>query len=548
MTDVSCGIESVRAPLQGSPARRAPQASGPGSAGFSFLNRVSKVSARGVSGHGFSRAAWRELIAAALAADQGLKPSTSHLPAAWLKPCPDTPPATDAQLFMIPHIERLRLFPGNFRKNRRVSKPRNLCATSISAKAHGEKSARRGYLLLAGIVGCLALVCAGCGSKEAAAPEPVVTVQAGTVQQKMIQQIVTADAVLYPLHQADIVPKISAPVRKFYVNRGTPVKAGELVAVLENKDLSAAVVQSKGTFDQAQASYETALQMSLPAAIQTAELDVRGTRQAMQAAELVYKSRLKLYQSGAMARNLMDQSQVAYVQARNQYDIALAHLNALQAVGKAQQIKAAKGQLATAQGSYLAALAQFDYSQIRSPINGLVTDRPLYEGEMATAGTPLMTVMDISHVEARAHISPQQAYLLRVGDRATIFVGSGEPGTRGKVAVVSPALDPNSTTVQVWVDAPNPGDRLKPGATVSVSMVARTVKNALLVPSEAILTASDGSTSVMVVGPRDHAHQTDVKTGIREDDEVQIVSGLKAGERIVTEGAYGLPDGTKVKF
>jgi HlyD family secretion protein len=388
----------------------------------------------------------------------------------------------------------------------------------------------------------------GCSSKEASQPEPVVSVQVATVQPKNIQRIITADAVLYPLNQADIVPKISAPIRKFYVNRGSPVRAGELVAVLENKDLSAAVVQGKGTYDQAQAAYATATQMTVPEVVQTAELNVQGTRQAMQSAELVYKSRLKLYQSGAIARNLMDQSRVTYVQARNQYEIAMAHLKALQAVGRAQQIKAAEGQLTSAQGTYLAAQAQYDYSRITSPIDGVVADRPLYEGEMASAGAPLMTVMDISHIVAREHIAPQQAFLLRVGDPATISMGEGDPGVPGKVSVVSPAVDPNSTTVQVWVDAPNPGDRLKPGATVSVSMVARTVKNALVVPSGAILTAPDGSTSVMVVGPHDHAHQTNVKTGIREGDEVQILTGLQAGMQVVTEGAYGLPDGTKVKF
>ncbi|HTV54638.1 MAG TPA: efflux RND transporter periplasmic adaptor subunit [Terriglobia bacterium] len=421
------------------------------------------------------------------------------------------------------------------------------CATSLREKAHGENDARLGYLL-AGIIAWLALALAGCASKEAAQPEPVVTVQAARVLQKAIKQIVSAEAVLYPLNQADIVPKISAPIRKFYVDRGSRVRAGELVAVLENKDLSAAVAQSKGAYDQAQATYATAIQMNLPAAIQTARLDVKGTRQAMQAAQSVYQSRLKLYQSGAIARNLMDESHVAYIQARNQYEIALAHLQALRAVGKAQQIKAAEGQLASAQGSYLAAQAQYEYSLIRSPIDGVVTDRPLYEGEMATAGTPLMTVMNISHVVARAHLTPQQAFLLRVGDPATIFVGAGEPGASGTVSVVSPALDPSSTTVQVWVDAPDPGDRLKPGAAVTVSMVARTVKNALVIPSEALLTATDGSTSVMTVGPHNHAHQTNVKTGIREGDEVEIVSGLKAGERIVSQGGYGLPDGTKVKF
>lgn len=386
----------------------------------------------------------------------------------------------------------------------------------------------------------------GCSSKEAAPPEPVVSVQVATVARKTIQRIITADAVLYPLDQATIVPKISAPIRKFYVTRGSHVRAGELLAVLDNKDLSAAVVESQGAYDQAQASYATSTQVTLPAQIQTAQLNVQATAQAMHAAELVYQSRLKLYKAGAIARNLMDQSRVAYVQARNQYEIAAANLKALQAVGKKQQLKAAEGQLTSAKGKYLAAQAQYNYSEIRSPIDGVVTERPLYEGEMASAGSPIAVVMNISTVVARAHISPQQAAEVQVGDPASIAVGNAD--IQGKVSVVSPALDPGSQTVQVWIQAPDPGDRLKPGATVQVRMVAETVPNALVVPAAAALTASDGSTSVMVIGSDSRAHQTSVKTGIQQGDEVQILSGLVAGQRVVTDGAYGLPDGTKVKF
>lgn len=386
----------------------------------------------------------------------------------------------------------------------------------------------------------------GCSSKEAAPPEPVVSVQVATVARKTIQRVITADAVLYPLDQATIVPKISAPIRKFYVTRGSHVRAGELLAVLDNKDLSAAVVESQGAYDQAQASYATSTQVTLPAQIQTAQLNVQATAQAMHAAELVYQSRLKLYKTGAIARNLMDQSRVAYVQARNQYEIAAANLKALQAVGKKQQLKAAEGQLTSAKGKYLAAQAQYNYSEIRSPIDGVVTERPLYEGEMASAGSPIAVVMNISTVVARAHISPQQAAEVQVGDPASIAVGNAD--IQGKVSVVSPALDPGSQTVQVWIQAPDPGDRLKPGATVQVRMVAETVPNALVVPAAAALTASDGSTSVMVIGSDSRAHQTSVKTGIQQGDEVQILSGLVAGQQVVTDGAYGLPDGTKVKF
>ncbi|MGH9583713.1 MAG: efflux RND transporter periplasmic adaptor subunit, partial [Bryobacteraceae bacterium] len=241
-------------------------------------------------------------------------------------------------------------------------------------------------------------------------------------------------------------------------------------------------------------------------------------------------------------------SHVAYIQTNNQYQIAVANLKALQAVGKTQQLKAAQGQLTSVQGRYLAAQAQYKYSEIRSPISGVVTDRPLYEGEMASAGTPLITVMDISHVIARAAVSLAEAAQLRVGDSASISQGEGQAEIQGEVTVVSPAVDPNSTTVQVWVTAPDPKEQLKVGSTVQVNIVAQTVKNALVVPAAAILTAPGGTASVMVVGQDRKAHQTNVKTGIHEGGEVQIVSGLQAGERIVTEGAYGLPDGTKVTF
>lgn len=401
--------------------------------------------------------------------------------------------------------------------------------------------------LFMGIILVSVLAFSGCASKETAHPEPVVTVQMAAVQQQSIQRVVTADALLYPLDQTPIVPKISAPIRKFYVDRGSHVHRGELVAELENEDLAAAVAQSKGAYEEAQAAYATATQITVPANVQAAQLKVQETEQAMRSAQLVYQSRLKLYQSGAIARNLMDQSHTLYIQARNQYEIAEAALKGLQSVGRAQQIKTAEGQLAAAKGAYLAALAQYNYSLIHSTMDGVVTDRPLYEGEMASAGSPLMTIMNISHVVARAHISPQEASLLKIGDPAIISPGQDQPGIPGKVTVVSPALDPSSTTVQVWVDAANPGDRLKPGATVTISMVARTVKNALTVPAEAVVTAADGSTSVMVVGSDGRAHQTNVKTGIRQGDRVQILSGLQAGEQVVTEGAYGLPDGTKVK-
>src|SRR5579863_3305004 len=324
-----------------------------------------------------------------------------------------------------------------------------------------------------------ALLFSGC-SKEPGEKEPAVPVQVVTVEKATIEHTVTAQAVLFPLAQSAIVPKISAPVKTFLVSRGSRVHAGDLLAVLEHQDLSAAAVDTKGTYDQAQATYEISTGADLPAEMQKAQLEAQAAKQLLEAQQKVYDSRQELFQQGALPRKELDLSGVDLTQARNQYEIAQRHLEAMQAIGNQQTLKSAAGQLESAKGKYLGATAQLSYSEIRSPISGVIADRPLYPGEMAAAGTPLLTVMDISEVIARAHIPQQDAALLKVGDKATISAPGEEDAVEGKVTVVSPALDPNSTTVEVWVQAKNPSQKLKPGTSVRVSMLAKTVADALV--------------------------------------------------------------------
>lgn len=392
-------------------------------------------------------------------------------------------------------------------------------------------------MLLAALAGC---------SKEGAEKPPVVTVQAATVERTSIQRVINSEAVLYPLEQAAITPKIAAPVARFYVNRGSRVHKGQLLAVLENRDLAAAEVENKGALEQAGAAYETTTAASLPEEIQKAKLDAQAAKEELDAETKLYESRKNLYAQGALPRKDLDQAAVLFTQARNQYDLAERHLTALQSIGEKQQIKAAKGQLTSAEGKYQGAKAQLGYSEIHSPINGVVTDRPLYAGEMPPSGTPLITVMNTSKVIARAHIPQQEAALLKAGDAATMSA-PGADEIPAKVTLVSPAVDPNSTTIEVWVEAANPDSRLRPGTTVHVSMVAQTVPDALVVPTSALLTSSDGSSSVMTIGSDGHAHQQAVEVGLRQGDSVQITKGVNGGERVVSAGAYGLPDNTQVQ-
>src|SRR5437588_6382440 len=402
-------------------------------------------------------------------------------------------------------------------------------------------------LLLAGLgVPALCWLFSVTGCSKVRPEEPTVSVETASVEKQTLERTVTAEAILFPLQQSALVPKVSAPVKAFYVKRGSRVRKGQLLAVLENRDLAAAAQENQGAYNQAEATYATTTSAQLPEEIQKAQLDTQAAKQMLEAQQKIYNSRQELFQQGAIPRKELDQAGVDLTQARNQYQIAQKHLDALMATGKQQALKSAAGQLQSAKGKYMGAEAQMSYSQIRSPIDGVVTDRPLYPGEMAAAGTPIVTVMDISQVIVKAHIPQPEAALLKVGDKATITVPGESDPVDARVTVVSPALDPNSTTVEVWVQAKNPDQRLKPGTSVQVSMLAQTIPDALVIPAAALLTGRDGTTSVMVVGADNRAHQKNVSVGIRQGDQVQITEGLQAGDRVVASGAYGLPDNTQV--
>jgi len=375
-----------------------------------------------------------------------------------------------------------------------------------------------------------------------------VSVQAEKAEVKPLTEYVNADSVLLPLAQAAIVPKISAPVKAFLVQRGARVKQGQLLATLENADLDAAVRDSRGAMKQADASYDITTKAGVVEDLQKAKLDFVQAKANLDVAQNVFDARDALLKEGAIPRRDLETAHASLVQAKAAYDIAGQHLNSVNSVSQTATIKNAEGARESAQGKYEAAQAALSYSEIRSPIDGVVTDRPLFAGEMANAGQAIVTVMNVSTLIAKVHLSPEQAAALKPGEEATVSVPLEDSPVKGKVTLISPALDTGSTTLEVWVAIPNKDGKHKVGTSVRVAISSRTIQNALCVPNEAIIANKAGSSAVMVMGPDGVANQKIVKTGISDGHDTQILGGLSAGEQVVTKGAYGMDDGTKVKI
>ena len=392
---------------------------------------------------------------------------------------------------------------------------------------------------------------AGCKKPAEPVATPEVYVQAANPTLGNISEEIEADATLAPLAQAAIAPKISAPVRTFYVQRGSRVRAGQLLATLENRDLAAAALDNRGQLEAAQGTYDTTTRATVQEDTTKAVNDERQAKAGLDLQQSIVNSRTQLLQQGAIPGRDLDTAKAALAQAQAAYDIARQHRESVQNVSRKAALENAQGTLTSAKGKYQGAAAQLSYTQIKSPISGVVTDRPLFAGETAAAGTAVITVMDTSAMLAKLHISSVQAQALALGDAAKLTVPGIDDPVSAKVSLISPALDPGSTTIEVWLRVENRNGALKVGSPVHAVIEGRTVHNAILLPTDAIQPGAEGAATgkaVMIMASDGTAHKKAVTLGIQTPEITQILTGVGTGDTVITTGGYGLDENTRVKI
>ena len=163
----------------------------------------------------------------------------------------------------------------------------------------------------------------------------------------------------------------------------------QLLATLENRDLAGRRGRNQSSYyEQALAAQRNTTGAQLPEDANKARQDVTSTKEALDAAQKVYESRKQLFEQGALARRLVDEANVAYVQARSQYDVARSTCRRWTASASPSRPRAREAQTDAAKARYDAALAQLSYSEIRSPIAGVIADRPLYRRRNGRRGKP----------------------------------------------------------------------------------------------------------------------------------------------------------------
>jgi HlyD family secretion protein len=379
---------------------------------------------------------------------------------------------------------------------------------------------------------------------------PIVSVKVAKAEKDAIAAQIVAVGTIWPREKSDVGAKISAQIKKMALLKNKVVRAGEVIAVLESRDLQAQRAEAVAALNQERANERSVTTGTIPQTNAQDQKALRDARAKAVTARATFERRQVLYQNGGISKKDLEASQLDLATAENELRLAeqTITLRATSLNPNDRALAAAK--VAQAQ-QHLATLdAQLSYATIRSPITGIVTDQFQYEGEFASAGGKLVTIADISEVIVKAPFADTVVSELKVGDPATVLpTDTSSEEMKGRITLLSRSSDPTNRTVEVWVTLANGAGKLRANGAAQVTISANSKTDAVVVPASAVtLDASNANEgTVMVVDGASVAHETKVTVGIRTKDKMEITSGLQGGETVVIEGNFSLADGTKVE-
>jgi multidrug efflux pump subunit AcrA (membrane-fusion protein) len=379
---------------------------------------------------------------------------------------------------------------------------------------------------------------------------PVVSIKVAKAEKGPIAAQVVAVGTIWPREKSDVGAKISAQIKRMALLKNKVVRAGEVIALLESRDLQAQRAEAVAALNQERANERSVTTGTIPQTNAQDQKALRDARAKAVTARATFERRRVLFENGGISKKDLEQSQLDLATAENELRLAEQTIT-LRATSLNPNDRAlAAARVAQAQ-QHLATLdAQLSYATIRAPITGIVTDQFQYQGEFAAAGGKLVTIADISEVIVKAPFADTVVSELKVGDPAAILpTDTSSEEMKGRITLLSRSSDPTNRTVEVWVTLANGAGKLRANGAAQVTISANSKSDAIVVPVAAVtLDASNASDGiVMVVDATSVAHETKVTIGIRTNDKMEITSGLQGGETVVIEGNFSLADGTQVE-
>ncbi len=383
-----------------------------------------------------------------------------------------------------------------------------------------------------GFVILMTALLASCGRVRAKGDaQAAETVAVTKVARKTLQRTVTLSSELVPFQEIDVYAKESGFVKKLFVDYGSRVKEGQLMAILEIPELEAQLQEDQGDVKNATDEVSRAQHMLKQYQAMYKALDLQYTR-----LNGVFESK-----PGLVARQEVDDAQGKDLAAASQVDAGQAAVEAAQSKLAASQSKLAHDQ------------ALFAYSRITAPFAGVVTQRYANFGALMQAGTssstqamPLVRLSQDDLFRLVIPVPESAVRFIRVGDPVDVLVQALNRRFPGKVTRFSVDVREDTRTMHTEVDVPNPEQVLIPGMYAEATLTLEARNNILSVPLEAVNHVGD-QTTVYVVSPGDKVEDRVVTLGLQTPSEAEAESGLSEGESVIVSDRSGLKPGEEVR-
>jgi len=330
-------------------------------------------------------------------------------------------------------------------------------------------------------------------------PRAPMTVELGTVKRGDVAAHLTVVGNLIGLQTVDVAPRTNGRLLTVSVQMGDPVRRGQVIGKIEDREIVEQVSQAE-------------------ASLLVSKATIRQREADLNVAKVNFDRSKNLFERQLLAKQALDDAESRYLAAEAQIDLSKAQL--AQAEARLQELK-----------------INLQNTTVTSPVDGFVGKRNVDPGAMVSQNTPIASVVDISKLKMVVNVVEKDIRLVTVGDSGDVDVDA-YPGEkfRGRIARVAPVLDPATRTATMEIEIANNDQRLKPGMYARVSLNVEERKNTLVAPKNAVIDF-ESKRGVWMANEDNRAKFVPVELGIEDTDRIEITSGLKEGDKIVTTGA-----------
>ncbi len=404
----------------------------------------------------------------------------------------------------------------------------------MNGNANGRKK-RRNRIIIISSIAMFILLLIGAAVAFSHGSTKIDPSKLAKVEKGDLAKSVVATGKVEPITKVEVKSKASGIVKKLYVEYGDRVKRGQLLAQLDKEEIQAQVEQAKAGLLAAQANLKGA-----EADYERAKVDAEGPDVPL--LQRAYQRNLEMQKSGVVSQSALDDAEKEYKMAVNKQGVARAQVTVLQA-----KIAQSQAQVAQDEATLKQLEEQLSYTDIVSPIDGIVLSRDVEVGDavssilvLGSSATLVMTIGDTSKVYVKGKVDESDIGRVYLSQPARIKVESFKDKTfNGVVTKISPmgVEKDNVTTFEVRVSIDNATGELKAEMTANAEIILDEHKNVLQIPEGAIIYDKDRKASVQVPDPKgkDGQSKVAINIGISNGAKTEVLSGLKEGDQVILQ-------------